>query len=311
MSGFRLTLLFTAALAAPAPAADWFVIVGGLGGESRYEERFDEEIDAIAKAVESSAGDPSHVRTLRGDEARLESIEKAFAELKEKLQPSDTLAVFLVGHGSDDGETYKFNIPGPDITDQRLAELLAETPAERQLVVNTTSSSGGSLEGLEAKGRAVITATKSGRERTATIFGKYWAEALGSPEADVDKNEIVSAEEAFRYAEAKVETFFGDNNLLATEHPQLQGSSAGGFALVRLGQAAEALNDPELQPLVRKREELEAKIESFKLRKDAIAEEEYFDQLQELLVDLALVQEEISAGGSAPAPPAEAPGGQP
>ena len=50
----------------------------------------------------------------------------------------------------------------------------------------------------------VITATKTGTEKNATVFARYWVEALRDPAADTDKNETISALEAFRYAERKI-----------------------------------------------------------------------------------------------------------
>ena len=48
------------------------------------------------------------------------------------------------------------------------------------------------------RGAAVIAATKSGTEKNATVFARYWVEALQDPTADVDKSESISAMEAFR-----------------------------------------------------------------------------------------------------------------
>ena len=73
-------------------------------------------------------------------------------------------------------------------------------PARRQLIVNATSASGGSVAALEKPGRGVIAATKSGTEKNATVFARYWVEALRDPAADVDKNESITALEAFEYA---------------------------------------------------------------------------------------------------------------
>ena len=118
-------------------------------------------------------------------------------------KPHDALVLMLIGHGSYDGVEYKFNIPGPDITGTELAALLDRIPATRQLVVNMTSSSGGSIESLRRPNRVVITATKTGTEKNATVFARYWAEALRDPAADSDKNEVVSALEAFQLRAAE------------------------------------------------------------------------------------------------------------
>ena len=50
------------------------------------------------------------------------------------------------------------------------------------------------------------------------VFPRYWIEALKDPATDADKNESISALEAFRYAQAKVTKFFETQNRLATEH---------------------------------------------------------------------------------------------
>ena len=287
------------ALAAQAPAALHYVIVQGLPGEPQYGERFREETDKIAEAARRTTADPARVHLLRGREATREKIVETFVALKDQVNAEDTVAVILVGHGSYDGDNYKFNIPGPDITAARLAGLMDGLPAERQLVVNSTSSSGASLEALQGKGRIVITATKSGRERNATVFSRYWAEAFEDPEADADKNETITVQEAYQYADTKVKVYFENARLLASEHPRMEGELASTFTLARLGESAQIMSDPTLQPLMQQREDLQTKIELLKLRKDAMDEGEYFSELQGLLLKLAELEEKISAEAAA------------
>jgi hypothetical protein len=296
-AGFLLCLA-----AAPSDAAPHYVIVQGLPGEPGYEERFSEETGKIAEAAKRTAGDPARVHLLKDRGATQEKVVQTFVALKNALNADDTVTVILVGHGSYDGDDYKFNIPGPDLTASRLAGLMDDLPAERQLVVNATSSSGASIETLQGKGRIVITATKSGRERNATVFSRYWAEAFENPEADADKNQTVTVQEAYQYAETKVKVYFENARLLASEHPRMEGELASTFTLVRLGESAAILSDPKLQPLVKQREDLQTKIELLKLRKDAMGEREYFNELQGLLLKLAELEEEISAE-SAKTPP--------
>ena len=100
-------------------------------------------------------------------------------------------------------------------------------PPTRQLVVNMTSASGGSIDALRKENRVVISATKTGTEKNATVFARYWAEALSDPAADTDKNETVSALEAFRYAEQKTAKFYETQKRLATEHAVLEDTGKG------------------------------------------------------------------------------------
>ena len=118
-------------------------------------------------------------------------------------RPEDDFVLILIGHGSFDGVEYKFNLVGPDMTAAEIATLCDRITARRQLIVDTTSASGGAMPAFEQPGRAVIAATKSGTEKNATVFARYWVEALQDPSADTDKSESVSAMEAFTYAARK------------------------------------------------------------------------------------------------------------
>ena len=72
----------------------------------------------------------------------------------------------------------------------------------------TTAASGFFVKPRSRPGRIVIAATKTGTEKNATQFARYWAEALREPAADTDKNEAVSALEAFQYADRKTAEFY-------------------------------------------------------------------------------------------------------
>src|SRR5262249_56217623 len=114
-----------------------------------------------------------------------------------------------------------------DLRGAEIAGLLDHFPASRQLVVNMTSSSGGSIEFLRKPSRILITATKTGTEKNATVFARYWAEALRDPAADADKNENVSALEAFHFAQRKTAESFDSQKRLATEHAVLEDTGKG------------------------------------------------------------------------------------
>jgi hypothetical protein len=216
----------------------------------------------------------------------------------------------LIGHGSFDGYEYKINLPGPDISGVELGALLDRIGCTRQLVVNMTSASGGSRASLEKANRVVITATKSGNEKNATVFARFWVEALRDPAADTDKNETVSALEAFTYAETKTAQFYETQKRLATEHPILEdtgqgdgerkpspengeGLKAAQFALLRIGAAQTAASTPEKKALLDKRDTLEEQIDKLKYEKAAMPADEYKKQLQDLLLQLAKTQAEL------------------
>ncbi len=300
-----LALLLAAAIS--LPAATFYVTIAGLGGEADYAQRFKmwaEDIDGSLK----KAGGEATVTTMNAPQ--LEQIRARFAELAKQVKPADSLAVILIGHGTYDGHEYKFNIPGADLTATELGTLLDRVPAQRQLVVNMTSASGGSIEALRRPNRIVIAATKTGSEKNATNFARYFAEALREPSADTDKNESISALEAFRYAQTKTTEFFDTQKRLATEHSVIedtgkgmgertvtaengQGKLAASFTVVRLGANAAAARDPNKRPLLDKKEQLEQAIEKLKFEKAAMPLQEYKRQLTQLLLELAKTQEAL------------------
>ena len=275
-----------------ADAATHYLIVSGLGGQPEYAERFEQQARDLAAAARASVT-ADNVIELSGAAATSEAIEAAFVTLSEATDASDSIAVFLLGHGSYDGEQYKFNIPGRDLDGERIAELLGSLTAGSVLVVNASSASGAVLESWSADGRTVITATRSGAERNATRFGDYWSQALASDAADINKNGVVTAREAFEFAERAVADSYADDDALATEHPQLAGSGADAFIAARL--MARAVATPEQRALTGELEALEEQIADLRARRDTLEEDEYLNQLQSLLVELATTRRELDA----------------
>ena len=304
-----LFLVYAGLSALPARAASYYVTVAGLGGEPDYEQRFTALAKDLDKLLKASSDD-AHVYTLTGSDATKGHLTDTVSQIAREAKADDTFTLTLIGHGSFDSVEYKFNLPGPDISGEELASLCDRVPAKRQLIVNTSSASGGSIGALQKPGRIVITATKTGTEKNATVFARYWVEALRDASADVDKNEVISALEAFQYADRKTVSFYESQKRLATEHAIIEdtgkkegvrapstengeGLLATNFVLLRLGAAQKAANDPAKRALLDKREELERKIDTLKYQKAAMSAEDYKTQLSGALVELARVQQEL------------------
>jgi hypothetical protein len=295
--------------AVPARAAVYYVTVAGLGGEPDYEQQFTSLAMDLDKLLKSSSSD-AHVYTLTGKDATRAHLTDTLTQVAGAAKPDDDFVLTLIGHGSFDGVEYKFNLPGPDISAADLAALCDRVPAKRQLIVNTTSASGGSVAALEKRGRAVITATKSGTEKNATVFARYWVQALHDPEADVDKNDAITALEAFRYAASRTAAFYDAQKRLATEHAQFEdtglhdpvrdastdtgeGLFLSSFTLIRLGAAQQAYADPAKKQLLARKEDLERQIDTLRYQKAAMSQDDYKTQLTAALLELAKVQEEL------------------
>ncbi len=288
-----LTGIVLAAFAAPASAATYYLIVSGLGGEARYEESFAQQARSLAQAASRSLDGDERVTLLSGQEATGEAVVAALERLAATLGESDAVAVFLIGHASFDGEQYKLNLPGPDLDGDTLGELFAALPARQQIIVNTTSASGAILEAWAADGRTLITATKSGGERNATRFAGYWAQALSSDEADSNKNGAITVQEAFDFASRKVNDSYEGGGLLATEHAEIAGEDALGFNIALLSERVATTQ--QLRGLLEQLESLEGEIAALRGRREGMDNDVYLDELQDLLLELALVQREIDA----------------
>jgi hypothetical protein len=292
--------------AAPARAATYVVTVSGLVGEPDYDQRFTASALDLDKALKA-AGPGVRATTLTGAEATRARLTATLGEIARSATPDDDFVLILIGHGSYDGVEYKFNLVGPDISAAEIAALCNRVPAKRQVIVNTTSSSGGSVAALQRAGRAVIAATKSGTEKNATVFARYWVAALQDPAADVDKNDAVSALEAFQYADRKTAEYYTSQKRLATEHPVFEDTGRGepvraaamesgegrmlaSLTLVRFGESRASALDPARRDLLAKKEDIERQIDILKYQKAAMAPGEYDTQLKTLLVSLARLQ---------------------
>ncbi|HEX5498115.1 MAG TPA: hypothetical protein VFX03_02770, partial [Thermomicrobiales bacterium] len=256
-------------------------------------------------------------------EAKIDDRESLKRRLAETAQSSSgPLWLVLIGHGTFDGKQAKFNLRGPDFSAGELAEWLK--PIQRPLaIVNCASASGPFLNELSGDNRVVITATKSGHERNFARFGDYLSAAIADPKADLDKDDQTSLLEAFLLAAARVEDFYREESRLATEHALIDdngdrlGTPAEWFQGVRAAKSAkdgaslDGLRAGQLQ-LVRsqgeqdlsaearaRRDELERRIAALRGRKTQTAEDEYYRQLEPLLLDLARLYEPAGQGPGA------------
>jgi hypothetical protein len=231
------------------------------------------------------------------------------------------LWLVLIGHGTFDGRTPKFNLRGPDLSAQDLALWLK--PVRRPLaVIDATSSSAPFLKELSAPGRIIVTATKSGFEQNYARFGQYLAEAIVDPKADLDKDGQTSLLEAFLSASHAVGQFYAGAGRLATEHALLDdngdglgtpaewfrgirpvqkaadGASLDGYRahqLHLLPSATEAALPAELRA---KRDQLELQVMELRDSRAKYSDEEYFSRLEPLLRDVAQIYEQADKSGS-------------
>jgi hypothetical protein len=272
------------------------LIVVGLAGDPEQSELFRKWASDLAAASERLGVARTQIIQV-GDEraATRDGIHRAFTDLGQRAGADDLAMIVLFGHGTFDGRAAKFNLSGPDLTAAEFAPLLAKLPSRQIVFVNTASASGPFVEALAAPGRTIITATRSGSEQFATLFGGYFVDALTADAADRDKNRRISMLEAFEHAKGEVARAYEREGLLATEHALIddRGNLAATLALGNAEGASGLPADPKLRALHEERRDIERRLESLKLLKSGMPQPRYLAELEKLATALARKSREI------------------
>jgi hypothetical protein len=289
------------------------LIVVGAPGEATFGDQFTAWAGQWQKAAQK-AGAQSFLLGLETNTAATDrdSLEKKLAE-EQKESPHE-LWLVLIGHGTFDGREAKFNLRGPDLTSSNLVSWLK--PFKRPLaIIDASSSSSPFLKELSASGRVLITATRSGTEQNFARLGQYLAEAIADPTADLDKDGQTSLLEAWLMAARRTADFYQTEARLATEHSLLDdngdglGTPADWFRGVRAvkrakeGTALDGLrahqlhlvrsaSEEQMPPAQRAwRDQLEREVAALRDRKSQMDDEDYYQKLESLLVQMAELYE--------------------
>src|SRR5690606_6852334 len=145
------------------PSRQALIVAGAAGGEKFAElhrkwttslrdtltSRYAFPADRVTVLSEGTTGPSAPTR---------ENVLKTLQSYKGVLSPEDILLIILIGHGTFDGASAKFNLVGRDMDATEWKAALDGNPA-RLIFVNTASSSFPYVEALSGKNRIVITAT--------------------------------------------------------------------------------------------------------------------------------------------------------
>lgn len=328
LAGSRMklrALLLLGLLASPFAHAtqNHLLIVTGIGGTDGYRHQFGASAERLYQAALEAGIGQDNITLLsasplplaawprqNSDKARLL---RALLEIEAAARPGDRVFVILLGHGNPRGDSAVFNLPGPDISADELAAALDGLDRQTVIVVNTASASGPFVKALSAENRVVITATSSGREYHAPLFGEHFVGAFAAGGADTDKDERISMLEAFAYARREVRRAFDSEKRLLTEHALLDDNGDGEGSLEpgefepdgglasrvylqqppTLAQGASA----QLVEMVQRKQQIEQAINDLKRRREDLPGADYYARLENLLVDLALLSRDIRAQG--------------
>jgi hypothetical protein len=294
---------------APEPERTTVLLVVGAPGNDEYATNF---LQQAARWEAASAQGGARLVTVGLKPCALTND---YDLLKQTLadEPKDSLSklwLVLIGHGTFDGQEAQFNLRGPDISASELAKWLK--PFHRPLaIIDTTSCSGPFLNKLSATNRVVIVATRSGNEESFTRFGQYFVEALTQPSADLDQDGQISLLEAFLTAARQATESYKLQGRLASEHALLDdngdglGTPSAWFRGLRAakkpekGEAADGLlaqqfclipsaDQRKLTPeQMAQRDTVEKAVLTLREKKDKLPEDDYYRELEGLLLQLA------------------------
>jgi hypothetical protein len=292
------------------------LLVLGAPGEAQYESNFTHQATLWSNGLRSASSRLLTIGAEQADPTNDHDRLKALLQSEPKEGPAE-LWVVLLGHGTFDGREARLNLRGPDVSASELAKWLQ--PFHRPLaVINAASSSAPFLNKLSSSNRVIITATRSGNESNFARFGQYLAQAITSTEADLDKDGQTSLLEAFLMASRDTSEFYKLAGRLATEHALLDdnGDGAGTPAdwfrglratkkpkedsvvdglLARQWYLRNASTGPQLTPDQQtRRNALERAVLLHREKKAQLPAEEYYRQLETLLLNLARFYEEAS-----------------
>ena len=220
-------------------ATDYVLILGGVGGEKSYYDQFWSATSRFHQLLTQEYGfAPEQITFLFEDEGTLpglvtgevkrEPVLEAFAQLAEKVQPSDRFILFMIGHATRSPSGIKFNLPGRDISQQEYTDSINSIRSEQQLLVFGFPYSAGIVQKISKSGRIIITSSSS-REGYASQagFGDIFVDAFSESSADTNDDGAISLLEAFLWMQTRVDEWYAQDGAMQAEHPHLDDNGDG------------------------------------------------------------------------------------
>ena len=307
---------FNCVAEADEPERQDVVVAVGASGRTEYRDMFQSwagRWEAAAKSAEAG------FRAVGLDDTVSDKsvLSEVIGQLTQR-ESGEPVWIVLIGHGTFDGRTARFNLRGPDISAAETAALLnnAKRPVA---LINCASCSAPFINAASGSRRVILTATKDGSQFQLARFGEAMSLAIGGADADLNQDGQVSLLEAAAFASGRTDEFYTSSGRLATEHSLLDdsgdglGSRLSDFKGAQLDVAGDnsavdgslarrwhLIRSEEERRLTsdqrEHRNELERRLEELKRQRDEFSEAEYLDQLELVLIPLARLYWESDFG---------------
>lgn len=310
--------------APPNSVQQQLILVMGAAGTDEYREKFSTWSERWREAAERGGVDCTVIgQTMTAETTSdtasqvtdLQKLENAIAAAGKEKSEEPVWIVFL-GHGTFDGRTASWNLNGPDITAEQLAEKCRDLPRPLA-VVACASCTAPFVNALSGANRIIVTATKDGNQIQYSRFGDAMSQAIGSLDADISRDGQTSLLEAWLFASRRTAEFYKLEGRLATEHSLLDDNGDGKGVRAEIfegdrlaanvenpdqadGRAAagwhflRSEDEQKLSSDQRKlRDQLEAEIELLRQKKNELPESDYLSQLEKLMLPLAQLYQSL------------------
>jgi hypothetical protein len=295
----------------------------GAPGNGEYAEEFDTAAQAWRDLANRKGWKLVEIETTGDQNAK----QRLLNAIESTYQASETWIV-MIGHGTFARNVAKFNLVGPDVSATEMKKWLQPCTG-RLVLIHAFSCSGPFLQQLSAKNRILLSATKSGSEYNYARFAKFLGQSIADLGNDLDHDNAVSLLEAFLAANNLTQRFYTEESRLATEHALLSdngdpyGTPGDFFTGVRPTKDAEgdspidgrlasrvilftAPNSPIFSDeLGKQRNGIEDAIDRLRKEKEFLSEEDYFNELEQLMLKLADLYEAAESNSDSQTPTPE------
>lgn len=222
-----------------AYATDYVLIIGGVGGEKSYYDKFWSATSRFHQLLTQQYGySPEQITFLFEDqgnlpglvtgEAKRQPILDVFTQLADKVKPTDRFILFMIGHASRASDGVKFNLLGRDISQQEYTDSINKINAEQQLLIFGFQYSARVVRDISKSGRIILTSSSAREGYSSQVsFGDLFVDAFSESSADNNSDGAISIFEAFLWMQKRTDEWYEQEGVIQAEHPHLDDNGDG------------------------------------------------------------------------------------
>jgi len=214
----------------------YVLIVSGINKDPKDRRTKDRAVTDLRRFLLDDAGiKPERLGVLADRESTVrkgskistaENIKEQMNKCAATVNPEDIFILYYVGQANVVAGELRLNLPGADITHEKLAEWINAIRASSMLIVLDCPGAGLAVKAVTAKGRIIIGACTA-EQHYSTKFSEYFIPAILDEKTDADGDGRISLLEAFTSACRDLDDFYRRQSLLTTETPVLEDNGDG------------------------------------------------------------------------------------